>query len=54
MEIEGTGRAIARAERRLGIKRLKPEMRGYSRLTQKHGKMKRGVMEARFRGSRAR
>ena len=53
MEIEGTGKAIARAERRLGIKRLKPEIRGYPRLTQKYGKMRRGVMEARFQRRRS-
>ena len=54
MEIEGTHKAIAKAERRLGIKRLKPEIRGYPRLTMKFGKMRGSVMEARFRKSRAR
>jgi adenylate cyclase class 2 len=48
MEIEGTRRAIGRAETRLGIKRLKPETRGYPRLTMKYGKMRHGVMESRF------
>ena len=49
MEIEGSHKAIAKAERRLGIKQLKPEMRGYPRLTLKFGKMKGSVMEARFK-----
>jgi adenylate cyclase class 2 len=53
MEIEGTHKGIARAERRLGIKRLKPEIRGYPRLTLKYGKMRGSVMEARFKRARA-
>lgn len=51
MEIEGTTRNIALAEKKLGIKRLVPEMRGYPRLTIKHGRMKKSVMEARFKKS---
>jgi adenylate cyclase class 2 len=54
MEIEGTHKAIAKAERRLGIKRLKPEIRGYPRLTLKYGKMRGSVMEARFKKSKTR
>jgi adenylate cyclase class 2 len=49
MEIEGTQRSIAITERRLGIKKLAPEIRGYPRLTVKYGRMKKGVMEARFK-----
>ena len=49
MEIEGTTRSIGSAEKKLGIKKLIPEMRGYPRLTVKYGRMKKGVMEARFK-----
>ena len=52
MEIEGTHKAIARAERRIGIKSLKPEIRGYPRLTIKFGKLRGSVMEARFKKPR--
>jgi len=52
MEIEGTHKGIAKAERRLGIKRLKPEIRGYPRLTIKYGKMRGSVMESRFKKPR--
>jgi adenylate cyclase, class 2 len=48
MEIEGTPQSIARAEKSLGIKNLVAEMRGYPRLTLKYGRMRKGVMEARF------
>ena len=48
MEIEGTPRMIAQMEKRLGIKNLVSEMRGYPRLTIKYGRMKKSVMEARF------
>jgi adenylate cyclase class 2 len=48
MEIEGTTRSIARAEKKLGIKNLVAEMRGYPRLTVKHGRLRKGVMESRF------
>lgn len=51
MEIEGTLGNIARAEKKLGFKRLVPEMRGYPRLTVKYGRMKKGVMEARFKNA---
>ena len=49
MEIEGTTRSIAVVEKRLGIKKLIPENRGYPRLTIKYGRMRKSVMEARFR-----
>ena len=49
MEIEGTTRNIAMTEKKLGIKRLVPELRGYPRLTMKYGRMKKSVMEARFK-----
>ena len=52
MEIEGTHKAIARAERRIGVKSLKPEIRGYPRLTIKFGKLRGSVMEARFKKPR--
>jgi|SRR5947209_3125408 len=53
MEIEGSHKAIAEAEKRLGTKKLKPEMRGYPRLTIKHGKMRGQLMEARFKKPKA-
>ena len=49
MEIEGTPRNIAIAEKKLGIKKLVPEIRGYPKLTIKYGRMKKSVMEARFK-----
>ena len=49
MEIEGTHSDIAEAEKLLGAKKLKPEIRGYPRLTMKYGRMRGAVMEARFR-----
>lgn len=49
MEIEGTHNAIARAESRLGAKKLRPELRGYPSLTIKYGKLNGQVMEARFK-----
>jgi adenylate cyclase class 2 len=49
MEIEGTQRNIAAAEQQLGIKKLVAEQRGYPRLTIKYGRMKKSVMEARFK-----
>ena len=52
MEIEGTKRAITHAERKLDIKNLVTENRGYPRLTAKHGRMRRSVMEARFENGR--
>lgn len=54
MEIEGTRRAIAQAERKLEIKNLVAENRGYPRLTTKYGRMRRSVMEARFEKSNGR
>jgi adenylate cyclase class 2 len=49
MEIEGTERNILRAEKKLAMKKLVAEQRGYPRLTVKHGRMKKSVMEARFK-----
>jgi adenylate cyclase class 2 len=49
MEIEGSHSAIIDAEKLLGTKKLKPEIRGYPRLTIKHGKLRGQVMEARFK-----
>jgi adenylate cyclase, class 2 len=49
MEIEGTHSAIIAAEKLLGARKLRPEIRGYPRLTVKHGKMNGQVMEARFK-----
>jgi len=54
MEIEGTERNILRAEKKLAMKKLVPEQRGYPRLTVKHGRMKKSVMEARFKRPKAR
>jgi adenylate cyclase class 2 len=48
MEIEGTPRAIAQAEKNLKIKNLASEIRGYPKLTIKYGRMRKSVMEARF------
>jgi adenylate cyclase class 2 len=48
MEIEGTEDAIARAEKKLGLKEIEHEPRGYPRLTIKYGKMNGEVAEARF------
>jgi len=51
MEIEGTERAIIKAEKKLAIKRLVPEIRGYPKLTVRYGRMRKSVMEARFKRS---
>ena len=51
MEIEGTERNIIKAEKKLGIKKLVPEIRGYPKLTVRYGRMRKSVMEARFRRS---
>ena len=51
MEIEGTEPEIDRAEKRLGIKELEREPRGYPRLTVKYGKMNGEVAEAKFERS---
>jgi adenylate cyclase, class 2 len=48
MEIEGTDDAIAKAEKRLGLKEIEHEPRGYPRLTIKYGKINGEVAEARF------
>lgn len=48
MEIEGTEDAIAKAEKKLGLKPIEHEPRGYPRLTFKYGKMNGEVAEAKF------
>lgn len=48
MEIEGTISAIEKAEKKLGLKEIEREPRGYPRLTIKYGQMKDGVAEAKF------
>ena len=48
MEIEGTDEAIQKAEKKLGLKEIEHEPRGYPRLTIKYGKMKGEVAEAKF------
>jgi adenylate cyclase class 2 len=48
MEIEGTQEAIAKAEKKLGLKAVEYEPRGYPRLTIKYGKMNGDVAEAKF------
>lgn len=54
MEIEGTLEAIEEAEKRLGLKEIEREPRGYPRLTIKYGKTVEGVAEAKFeRGASA-
>ena len=51
MEIEGTEGSIARAARRLGLKEIELEPRGYPRLTIKYGRMNGDVAEAKFERS---
>ena len=48
MEIEGTVEAIGKAEKKLGLKDIEHEPRGYPRLTIKYGKMIGEVAEAKF------
>jgi adenylate cyclase, class 2 len=48
MEIEGTVEDIEKAERDLEIEDLRPEIRGYPRLTVKYGTANGKVSEARF------
>ena len=48
MEIEGTAEAIERAQKKLGLKEIEHEPRGYPRLTIKYGEMKGEVAEAKF------
>ena len=48
MEIEGRVTDIKAAERKLGLKGLKAESATYPQLTQKHGKVYDGLIEARF------
>ena len=54
MEIEGTHKNIVQTEKRLGTRKLKPEIRGYPRLTMKYGKMEGLVMESRFKNGNGR
>lgn len=53
MEIEGTSEEIDRAQKKLGLKEVEHEPRGYPRLTIKYGKMNGEVAEARFERSGA-
>jgi adenylate cyclase class 2 len=48
MEIEGTDEAIAKASKKLGLKEIEYEPRGYPRLTIKYGRMNGDVAEAKF------
>ena len=51
MEIEGTDEAIEKAAKKLGLKEIEREPRGYPRLTVKYGKMNGDVAEAKFERS---
>lgn len=51
MEIEGTEESIAKAEKKLGLKEVEHEPRGYPRLTIKYGKINGDVAEAKFERS---
>ena len=51
MEIEGTEDSISGAARRLGLKDIELEPRGYPRLTIKYGRMNGDVAEAKFERS---
>ena len=48
MEIEATVKEIARVEAQLGIEDLPAVMETYPALTAKHGKDRKGIVEARF------
>jgi adenylate cyclase class 2 len=48
MEIEGTVETIEAAEKKLGLKEIEREQRGYPRLTIKYGKINGDVAEAKF------
>ena len=48
MEIEGAVNQIKAVERKLGLKDLRAESATYSQLTEKHGKVSDGMIEARF------
>ena len=48
MEIEGTSEEIDKAQKKLGLKDVEHEPRGYPRLTIKYGKMNGDVAEAKF------
>ncbi len=51
MEIEGTEDEIVKAAKKLGLKDIEYEPRGYPRLTIKYGKMVGNVAEAKFERS---
>ena len=51
MEIEGTSDEIDRAQKKLGLKEVEFEPRGYPRLTIKYGTMNGEVAEAKFQRS---
>lgn len=53
MEIEGTIELIEAAEKKLGLKEIEREPRGYPRLTIKYGTIKDGIAEAKFSRSSA-
>ena len=48
MEIEGTNEEIEKAQKKLGLKDVEYEPRGYPRLTIKYGKIHDGIAEAKF------
>ena len=53
MEIEGSNEAIEKTAKKLGLKEVELEPRGYPRLTVKYGKMNGEVAEAKFERSSA-
>lgn len=53
MELEGTADEIEKVQRKLGLKEIEYEPRGYPRLTIKYGKMNGGVAVAKFERSGA-
>lgn len=53
MEIEGSNDAIEKTAKKLGLKEVELEPRGYPRLTVKYGKMNGDVAEAKFERSSA-
>ena len=53
MEIEAGEAEIARVEKLIGAKGLRVEPLNYPHLTLKHGRERKGVVEARFRGKKS-
>lgn len=53
MEIEGSNETIEKTAKKLGLKDVEQEPRGYPRLTVKYGKMNGEVAEAKFERSAA-